>query len=170
MVKKSNKKTALEQKATELESQLKRALADYQNLDRRIKEEKDAILKFSSSVVLAKLLPVLDNLGKAADHLKDDGLKMVISQFREVLSSEGVEEIETKNAQFNPEMMEAVKVVEGEADNQVVEVIKPGWMIDNKPLRPAQVIVSKKDLRHDLKKRRKNEQIWRLCVRVRDRS
>jgi len=155
MAKKIDKKVALEQKVKELEICWKRALADYQNLERRISQEKEAIVRFSSAVVIAKLLPVWDNLEKAASHLKDNGLAMVVSQFREVLQSEGVEEIKADGAQFDPKMMEAVKVVEGERDNQVVEVIRSGWMMDNKPLRPAQVIVSKKEVGKDQEKAEK---------------
>src|SRR3989304_2676049 len=87
-----------QEKTQELENQLKRALADYQNLERRVEEERRLLSQLSSAILIEKFLPVLDNLESAQTHLKDEGLEMVIKQFRDVLSSEGVEEIEAQGS------------------------------------------------------------------------
>src|SRR3990167_11514964 len=80
-------------KNKQLEEQLKRALADYQNLERRVEEERRLIGQLSSAILVERFLPVLDNLENAQSHLKDQGLEMVINQFKDVLTQEGVSEI-----------------------------------------------------------------------------
>ena len=77
----------------DLEDKLKRTLADYANLEKRIAKEKSEFIKLSNAVLLDKLLAVLDDLERAEDHLKDKGLTMALSQFRIVLKADGVEEI-----------------------------------------------------------------------------
>src|SRR5437870_3597742 len=131
-------------KHEELENQLKRTMADYQNLERRIEEERKLLGQLSSALVIEKFLPVLDNLEAAQRHLKDEGLELVIKQFKEVLSSEGVEEIQAESSQFDPKLHEALEAKEGEKDNQVIKVVSRGYQINGNVLRPAKVIVERK--------------------------
>ena len=130
----------------ELEDRLKRALADYQNLEKRVEEERKLLSKLSASLLIEKLLPVLDNLEKAQVHLKDEGLEIVLKQFNDILTGEGVEEIAAEGAQFNPNFHEAVESQQGEHDNVVIKVLTKGYKIEDTILRPAKVIVSKKKL------------------------
>lgn len=123
-----------------VENQLKRALADYQNLERRITEEKSAWIMASNKDLILKLLPVLDNLFLAQLHIQNDGLNLSIQKFLGLLGEEGVERIETKDKDFDPNLMECVSVQEGE-ENKVLEEIRPGFIINEIVLRPAQVIV-----------------------------
>jgi len=126
-----------------LENQLKRALADYHNLERRVDEERKLLAQLSSAILIEKFLPVLDNLENAQKHLNDQGLEMVIKQFKDILATEGVEEIVAEGAQFDPHFHEATEVVEGQKDGLVVKVIRKGYKIDSKVLRPTQVAVSR---------------------------
>lgn len=142
----------------ELENQLKRALADYQNLERRVGEERSLLSQLSSALVIEKFLPVLDNLQSAQDHLNDEGLALVIKQFKDVLNSEGVEEIEAEGQEFDPNLHEAAEVVEGEKDNIIVKVLSKGYKINDKVLRPAKVIVSRKPATTQVEDQ-KNEQV-----------
>jgi molecular chaperone GrpE len=90
-----------------------------------------------------KLLPVLDTLVLAQKHLNDKGLELSIQQFLDVIEKEGVKQIETKDKEFNPHMMEVIEIVDGE-DGKVLEEIRAGYMLYDKVLRPAQVKVGKK--------------------------
>jgi len=140
-----NKKTATDTtRHQELENQLKRALADYQNLERRIHQERELLGKLTASILVEKFLPVLDNLENAQKHLNDEGLDIVIKQFKEVLASEDVEEIEAEGAQFDPNLHEAVETQEGESENTIVKVHTKGYKLNDKVIRPAKVTVSKK--------------------------
>jgi molecular chaperone GrpE len=125
---------------TNLENQLKRALADYQNLERRISAEKAIWIKTANKSLILKLLAVLDNLFLAQKHIQDDGLSLSIQKFLDVLSEEGVSRIESTGRDFDPQTMECVSVQEGE-NGKVLEEVRPGFIINNETLRPAQVIV-----------------------------
>lgn len=123
------------------EEKYKRARADYINLERRVKKQQEEFLKFANSVLALKLLPILDDLEKAASKA-GEGLKLVLKNLQEVLKSEGVEEIKVKvGDEFDPEIMECV-VSEGVGgEPKVAEVLRKGYKLGGKVLRPAQVRV-----------------------------
>ncbi len=101
------------------------------------------LYQLSSAIVIEKMLPILDNLENAQQHLNDEGLAMVIKQFKDVLSQEGVEEIEAVGQKFDPNLHEATEVVKGEKNNVVVKVLRKGYKLGERVLRPAQVVVEK---------------------------
>lgn len=141
---KAVKKGKIDNKHEELENQLRRTLADYQNLERRIEEERKLLSKLSAALLIEKILPVLDNLESAQKHLNDPGLEMVVKQFNEILQSEGVSEIESQGQQFDPTLHEAIEAEPGEENDKIVKVAQKGYKIEDKVIRPAKVIVSKK--------------------------
>lgn len=121
-----------------------RALADYQNFEKRVREEKDEIRRIANRDLILRLLTFLDNLDKADVFIKDEGLKMIKDNFYNILKSEGLEEIDVLGREFDPHMAEVVDVIEGKEDNIVVEVLRRGFKYHGKVLRVAQVKVSKK--------------------------
>jgi len=121
-----------------------RALADYQNLEKRINEEKFELMKMANKNLLIKILPFLDNLEKAEIFVKDPGLKISKDHFLQILKESGLKEMDLLNKDFDPNFAEAVDIVSGKEDNKVVEVLKKGYMFENKIIRIAQVKVSKK--------------------------
>lgn len=136
-------KKATDERHAELENQLRRTLADYQNLERRIEEERKLLSKLSAALLIEKLLPVLDNLENANVHLKDQGLDLVIKQFKDILNQEGVQEIEAQGQEFDPKYHEAIDAEEGNEENRVVRVVTKGYKIEDKVIRPSRVVVSK---------------------------
>lgn len=130
------------QKLSEMEQNWKRALADYQNLVKRTQEQQNMVRNFACLSLVERLLPAMDHLEMAAGHLNDPGLTMVVEQFRQALSEEGINRIEARGQIFDPVQMECVEMVEGEA-NKVIEVVSQGYMIQKKVLRPAKVKVGK---------------------------
>ncbi|MGA2967996.1 MAG: nucleotide exchange factor GrpE [Candidatus Levyibacteriota bacterium] len=144
MSKKNEKKVEQEEKAlANLENQLKRALADYQNLEKRIAEEKSSWIKIANKDLLLRLLPGLDNLILAEKHTQDEGVKLSIKHFLDILENEGVKRIETVGKTFDPNLMEAITTQEGE-EGKVLEEVRSGYMLYDSVLRPAQVIVGQK--------------------------
>lgn len=127
-------------KTKELEEKWKRALADYHNLERRVEKDKREFVKFANTVLLDKLLGVLDGLEQAEVHLKDKGLNMALDQFRSVLQTEGVAEIKAKGEKFDAETMDCAEVVKG-PKNVVMKVINKGYKLNDHVLRPAKVKV-----------------------------
>ncbi len=121
-----------------------RALADYQNLERRVHDERSEMIKIAQGRVIEELLPFLDTLYQAEVFVKDPGLKMVKDSFTQKLTELGVKEIALLNKEFDPHKAEVIDVVDGEKDNIIVEVITKAYEFNGKILRIGQVKVSKK--------------------------
>ena len=146
--KKKATKGQWEEKVKDLENKWKRALADYRNLEKRIEKERSSLVKFLSAGLIDKLLGVLDDLERAEKHLKNKGLTLAVNQFKQVLRTEGVEEIKAQGKAFNPETMDCSEITGG-PKNKVVNVIEKGYRIEKKVIRPAKVSVGggkKKDV------------------------
>jgi molecular chaperone GrpE len=129
-----------------VKAMLARALADYDNLNKRVDRERADLGKIVSVGIIVRLLPVLDNLESAQVHLQDPGLAISILEFKKILSEEGLAEIVPKVGDiFNAELMEAIEVVKGESDNKISELVLAGWKFeDGTVVRHAKVKVSKK--------------------------
>lgn len=127
----------------ELEMQLKRTMADYQNLERRIEAERKLLGELSTIVLIEKFLPILDNLESAQKHLNDEGLALVIKQFNDILASEGVVEIESEGKTYDPNMHEAIETVEGDQDDKIMKVLSKGYKMGDRVIRAAKVSVVK---------------------------
>lgn len=130
----------VEKVGKEFESKYKRALADYQNLEKRASEQKREWALFANKELLLRILPVLDTLELAQKHVQNEGLTVSIQQFLDVLRQEGVTKVPTVGKEFNPHIMEVVSTKEGE-DGKVLEEVRAGYMLHDKVLRPAQVVV-----------------------------
>jgi len=89
------------------------------------------------------MLPIFDTLVLASKHSKDQNLLVSIAQFQDALKDEGVTRIETKGKKFDPSIMEAIQVVDGE-EGKVIEEIRAGFMLHDKLLRAAEVTVGRK--------------------------
>ena len=141
MKKKEALEAKLQDKCEELEHQLKRALADYANLQKRTEEEKKNLAKFSNAVLISKLLEVVDGLEAAQKAHPSDGLDLITKKFKDILASEGVEEIAT-DSDFNPELHEGIAMVPGEKNGEIAEVVQKGYAIEGRIIRPARVKVT----------------------------
>jgi molecular chaperone GrpE len=137
-----------EEPVIDWKSKYLRALADYQNLEKRTQQEKQQIRKYAAETVTARLLPALDTLTKASEQVKNMGLEIALKELYAVLSEQGVEKIEVIGKPFDPHQMECIEVVAlpaqaGGKDNIVVEESLPGYRLHDKILRVAQVKVGK---------------------------
>lgn len=135
---------ALQSEIQSLNENWKRALADYQNLMKRVENDKKEVTRYTSMALISKLIPTLDILEMAAKHSEDPGVKMAVSQFQNVLKDEGLQEINPEiGEEFNAFNHEAIEVLVGEADNTVAEVLTKGYKIGDYVIRPAKVKVFK---------------------------
>jgi molecular chaperone GrpE len=121
-----------------------RALADYQNLEKRTEKEHHQVRQSAGIVVIEKLLPVVDLLEKAAEHLKDQGLELALKELYSFFHSVGVEKIDVMGKLFDPYTMDCIDIVRGGEENTVVSVVTPGYRMHSKLIRPAKVKVGKK--------------------------
>lgn len=130
-----------------------RTAADLENFRRRATREKDDLRQFAISRVLEDLLPVLDNLtlglnAAAAPNaeLKTlvGGIGMVQEQLRSTLSSHGLKEINPAGQPFDPNQHEAIasQPDRNVAEGRVLQVVRVGYVLNGRVIRPASVIVS----------------------------
>jgi len=131
---------SLREKIASLEEQLKRAVADYCNLESRINKEAWLFKREVLARLVDKLLFVLDDLERAEKHLGDKGLTMAVKQFKQALVSEKVEEIKTNGVKFDPEKMDCVAMAKG-PKNRVVKTVLKGYTLNGEIIRPARVKV-----------------------------
>jgi molecular chaperone GrpE len=132
---------------------LRRLQADFDNYRKRMLREQTARIASASQGLVAKLLPVLDNFELAVSHAEQSrdfdrmlkGVEMVFGELREVLQGEGLVKIEAEGKPFDPERHEAVVAVEqeGAEPGTVVDVVRTGYELRGKVLRPAMVKVAK---------------------------
>ena len=132
---------------------LRRLQADFDNYRKRTVREQTARAASASQALVARLLPVLDNFELAvssAERSRDfdrmlKGVEMVFGELREVLESEGLVRIEAEGKPFDPERHEAVIAVEEEdtEPGMVVDIVRAGYELRGKVLRPAMVKVAK---------------------------
>jgi molecular chaperone GrpE len=132
---------------------LRRLQADFENYRKRMLREQTARIASASQGLVAKLLPVLDNFELAVSHAEQSrdfdrmlkGVEMVFGELREVLQGEGLVKIEAEGKPFDPERHEAVVAVEqeGAEPGTVVDVVRTGYELRGKVLRPAMVKVAK---------------------------
>lgn len=128
-----------------LEFKYKRALADYQNLEKRVAEQRRETILSANRELLLRLLPILDTLELALKHEQNQTIQVSVNQFLSVLKAEGVTKIETIGNMFDPHLMEVIDTTEGE-DGRVVEEVQPGYMLGERLLRAALVKVGRKKI------------------------
>ena len=99
--------------------------------------------------VIISLLPILDNLEKAAktetkDEQYKNGIEMVVKQFKDVLKNNGVTEIETVGKKFDPSLHEAVSLVQDDklGEKEIKEEFRKGYMLGDRVLRHSLVVVA----------------------------
>ena len=138
-------KTELE----ELEDRYKRLYAEFENFKKRSAKERETLFNIITGDVILKVLPVLDNLEKAAMAQTDDkdyqaGVNMVVKQFSNELEKFGLKEIETIGKRFDPELHEAVSHIDDSAkgEQEIVEEYRKGYQIGTKVIRHALVVVA----------------------------
>ena len=132
-------------------AQFKRALADYQNLEKRVAEGRSEMNSWAVTDLLTRIAGVMHYFDQAFKGVNEDeqksawfkGVQMATLQLRQVLKDQGLEEIEA-DGQFDPSSQEAVDTREGE-DGKILEVVEKGYKLNGKILKPARVVVGKKN-------------------------
>jgi len=138
-----------DQQIIDLTSDLKRVQAEFINFKNRSEQEKAQLSDFTKSQVIKDLLPVIDDLERALNHLPENlkenkwaqGVQKVHGRLLKQLEKLGVKKIEAVNQQFDHNLHEAVQV-EGEGESQFVsEVLQNGYTLGNQVVRHAAVKV-----------------------------
>ena len=151
--KKTKKDAELEKVKAELERKndlLMRTAAEFDNFKKRTERERAGVAEYAKANVIKELLPILDNIDRAAaledktgaDYIK--GIEMIVKQFEALVGKLGITEVAKAGDTFDPNCHEAVMHIEDETlgENVIAEVLQKGFKIGDTVIRPAMVKVA----------------------------
>jgi molecular chaperone GrpE len=139
--------------AAERLDHLQRLQAEFSNYRKRVLKEQTRAVEMASEPMIRKLLEVLDefDLALIAAEQKPDfdkflhGVELVYAKLKEIMGSEGLERIEAKGKPFDPEQHEALmQSGDGDGDAVVADVLRPGYTLKGRVIRPAGVKVARR--------------------------
>lgn len=140
---------SIQQELDETTDRLKRLMAEFDNYKKRSSKEREQLYSSILGDIVSSLLPVIDNLEKAAGVVTEDeaykqGIELVKKQFMDVLTSFGVEVIPSVGTTFNPEYHEAVSSVVDETlgEKEIKEEYRKGYKVKDKVIRHSMVVVA----------------------------
>ena len=146
-------KQALETQKQETADNLLRARAEMENLRKRTFRDIENAHKYALEKFVHELLPVIDSLEQglsafeSTENIADlrEGIDLTLKKFTGVAEKFGIQTIDPNGEKFNPEQHEAVstRAVEGQGAGVVVEVMRKGYQLNDRLVRPAMVIVAK---------------------------
>jgi molecular chaperone GrpE len=155
--------------ASEFKDKYFRALAEMENVKKRLMQEKKDLIAYSVGNFVEELLAPIDNLENALKHtgsMSDEmknwalGFNMILDQFKNSLENNGISAYESMGKPFDPNFHEAVELVEtnDHEDGVIIEELMKGYRQEKRIIRVAKVKVAKKVSKEDLTKT-KEEQI-----------
>ncbi len=163
--KEDNKKQEISELKKELEKTIKerdeykelvqRIKADFDNYKKRVEQERKNQILYASEDIIKKFLPILDNLELALKHNERNdeftkGIELIYSSIIDMLEQEGVKPIIAQDMPFDPYRHEALMSRESEKpENTVIEVMQKGYSLNERIIRPAKVIISKKKIKEE---------------------
>lgn len=140
-------------KASEYLDGWQRARADFTNYKKRVERDQALVYQSASASILKRFLDALDDLDRALKNRPTDGdgaawaegVELVSRKFHSILDAEGVKPMEAEGQEFDPNLHEAITQEESTEfeSGQVIEVVKKGYWIGDRVLRPALVRVAK---------------------------
>ena len=144
---------AAQDEIASLKDKMLRTVADAQNTKRRAEQDVSKAHKFGTEKFANEMLPIIDSLGMALQGKSDseenkvisEGVEMTLQMFLNALEKFSVVQIDPQGEVFNPELHQAMSMVDGgeAASNTVVAVMQKGFTISGRLLRPAMVMVAK---------------------------
>lgn len=159
--------TVLTRELADAKDLARRAQADLANVRRRAQNERAEFRSRATEEVCSAMLPVLDDLHRAAAEVGkttgrwtrdaadepagsvirglNEGICLVLRRFQETLRRQGLREIDADSAPFDPRLHEAVQEVPagpGQREGDVTEVLRRGYLLDGRVIRPATVVVA----------------------------
>jgi molecular chaperone GrpE len=143
---------SLQRERDDLLDTTRRLQADFENYRKRVLREQTDLIERSTAGLLEQLLPVLDSFELAVRNLdKGDvdenvrkGIELVYAELSGVVERAGLTRVEAHGAPFDPNEHEAVMQDDGDGEPHVAEVLRTGWKLKGRVLRPAMVKVTRK--------------------------
>ena len=142
-----------QESANASQDQYLRTMADMDNLRKRTQREKEELAKFANENILRDILPVIDNLERAVEHVEQsedcsgllEGVQMTLTQFGQLLTSFGVKTVDAVGQPFDPAYHQAMGQMESAEHpaNTVIQQMQKGYQLNNRLLRPSFVMLAK---------------------------
>ena len=143
----------LQKKHDENYDALLRATAEIENIKKRSQKEVENAYKYSTESILQEIIPIYDSLSlscslsdeKITKEQLDQGNKLLLSMFQKIFEKNNIEEINPEGESFNPEFHQAISTIENnnEKNDKITEVVQKGYLLNNRVIKPALVIVIK---------------------------
>ncbi len=141
--------TEAQSQAAEYKDGWQRSAADFQNYRRRVDAEKAETYQLAVGSIIKRYLPVLDDMERAmesrpADLAWANGIELIYRKLQTILETEGIKRIEAEGQKFDPNFHEAIsqEPAEGVESGTVLAVIRNGYMLGDRVIRPAMVRVA----------------------------
>jgi molecular chaperone GrpE len=142
----------LQREHDELLDTTRRLQADFENYRKRVLREQTSLVERATEGLVEQLLPVLDSFELAVANVQHrdvdesvrKGIELVFAELSAVLEKAGLERIDAFDAPFDPNEHEAVMQDDGEGEPYVGDVLRTGWKLKGRVVRPAMVKVSRK--------------------------
>jgi len=143
----------LQKKHDENYDALLRTTAEIENIKKRSQKEVENAYKYSTESILQEIIPIYDSLSlscnlsdeKTTKEQLDEGNKLLLSMFQKIFEKNNIEEINPEGESFNPEFHQAISTIENnnEENDKITEVVQKGYLLNNRVIKPALVIVIK---------------------------
>ena len=135
-------------------SKLRYLMADFDNYRKQMQKQVESKVEENRGQLFLKILKIYDDCVLALETLKNGqydstvvgGIQGIMTNFEVFMKEEGMAEIESMNTPFDPNVHDAIGFVTNDLapENTIVEVVRKGYMLNNKVLRPSSVILSKR--------------------------
>lgn len=142
-----------EEKIEQLKDQLLHQAAEFDNYRKRTIKEKSELILNGGEKVISALLPIMDDLERAADNFEKtdnietlkEGVNLIISKLEKTLSGQGLQKIDAIGKEFDTDFHEAIALIPATEDSQkglVIDCTQTGYTLNNKVIRHAKVVVA----------------------------
>lgn len=144
---------AYEEKIAVQQDQILRQAAEFDNYRKRTLKEKAELIKNGGEKAITAILPVIDDLERALQNMKSDneevtalrdGVELIYNKFLKTLQQEGLEKMDTHEADFNTDYHEAIALVPAPTDElkgKILDCVQTGYQLNDKVIRHAKVVV-----------------------------
>lgn len=144
---------AYEEKIAAQQDQILRQAAEFDNYRKRTLKEKAELIKNGGEKAITAILPVIDDLERALQNMKSDneevtalrdGVELIYNKFLKTLQQEGLEKMDTHEADFNTDYHEAIALVPAPTDElkgKILDCVQTGYQLNDKVIRHAKVVV-----------------------------
>lgn len=142
-----------DEKIAAQQDQILRQMAEFDNYRKRTLKEKAELIKNGGEKTITAILPVIDDFERALQNMKGeseemvalrDGVELIYNKFLKTLQQEGLEKIDTHEADFNTDYHEAIALVPAPADElkgKILDCVQTGYQLNDKVIRHAKVVV-----------------------------